>query len=219
MIGEILVLDKSKDYTVCVKPSGVNSEDGRLFGMPTLIEQKTGVKPFVVHRLDKDVSGVMVFANNSKTAADLTRQITEKTFKKEYLTVVAGEVDEHGFLEDLLYHDRIKNKTYIVDRERKGVKSAKLEFWRMGIAETENGLVSLVRVKLYTGRTHQIRVQFASRRHPVLGDRRYGSQYNCKIALFSRLIGFESEGKSLEFTAVPDNVFPWNLFQERLGEI
>lgn len=211
---DINVLYKDSFVTVCNKPSGVNSEDGKLFGMPTLIEQKTGLKPFVVHRLDKDVAGVMVFANNSKTAADLTRQITEKTFKKEYLTVVAGEVDEHGFLEDLLYHDRIKNKTYIVDRERKGVKSAKLEFWRIGIAETENGLVSLVRVKLYTGRTHQIRVHFASRKHPVLGDRKYGSRFDCKTALFSRLVGFELKGKDYEFTASPGTCFPWNIFEK-----
>lgn len=209
---DINVLYKDSFITVCNKPSGVNSEDGKLFGMPTLIEQKLGVKPFVVHRLDKDVSGVMVFANNSKTAADLTRQITEKTFRKEYLTVVAGEVDEHGVLEDLLYHDRIKNKTYVVDRERKGVKSAKLEFWRIGTAETENGTVSFVRVRLYTGRTHQIRVQFASRKHPVLGDRKYGSRFDCKTALFSRLVGFEVKGEEYEFTATPEYAFPWNLF-------
>ena len=209
---DIDILHKDSFVTVCNKPSGVNSEDGKLFGMPTLLEQKTGVKPFVVHRLDKDVAGVMVFANNSKTAADLTRQITEKTFKKEYLTVVAGEVDEHGVLEDLLYHDRIKNKTYVVDRERKGVKSAKLEFWRLGTAETEKGTVSLVRVKLYTGRTHQIRVQFASRKHPVLGDRKYGSMFDCKMALFSRLVGFKIKGEDYEFNATPEDAFPWNIF-------
>ncbi len=218
MIGEIVILEKSKGFTVCLKPSGVNSEDGKLFGMPTLIQQKTGVKPFVVHRLDKEVAGVMVFTNDSKTAADLSRQITDKTFRKEYLTVVSGEVDEHGVLEDLLYHDRIKNKTYVVNRERKGVKPAKLEFWRIGIAQTENGIVSLVRVKLYTGRTHQIRVQFASRRHPVLGDRKYGSQCDCKMALFSRLVGFELKGESYEFTALPDSVFPWELFDLNIAE-
>ncbi len=213
MAQKIEVLYSDQCVTACIKPSGVNSEDGKLFGMPTLLQQKTGVKPFVVHRLDKDVAGVMVFANNSKTAADLSRQITDKTFRKEYLTVVSGEVDEHGVLEDLLYHDRIKNKTYVVNRERKGVKPAKLEFWRIGIAETENGIVSLVRVKLYTGRTHQIRVQFASRKHPVLGDRKYGSQFDCKLALFSRLVGFEHKGKSFEFTALPNDTFPWVLFK------
>lgn len=216
MAQKIEILYSDQCVIACVKPSGVNSEDGKLFGMPTLIQQKTGVKPFVVHRLDKEVAGVMVFANDSKTASDLSRQITDKTFRKEYLTVVSGEVDEHGVLEDLLYHDRIKNKTYVVNRERKGVKPAKLEFWRIGIAETEKGIVSLVRVKLYTGRTHQIRVQFASRRHPVLGDRKYGSLFDCKMALFSRLIGFELKGEGYEFTALPDSLFPWDLFNQNL---
>lgn len=207
----VKILEENNDYIVCIKPSGVSSEDTKTKGMPSLLANGDN-KPFVVHRLDKEVSGVMVFAKSSRMAAELTRQITEKTFKKEYLAVVSGEVEEHGIFEDLLYHDRIKNKTYTVKRERKGVKSAKLEFWRLGSAETENGVVSLVRVKLFTGRTHQIRVQFASRQHPILGDRKYGSETNCQVALFSYLLGFNNKGEEKILKAFPQNIFPWNCF-------
>lgn len=218
MNNDIKILQDTAECVVCIKPSGVTSEDGKVPGMPTLLADGDK-KPLVVHRLDKEVSGVMAFAKTPKAAAELTRQMTDKTFKKEYLAVVSGEVEEHGVLEDLLYHDRTKNKTYTVKRERKGVKPAKLEFWRLAVAETECGAVSLVKVKLYTGRTHQIRVQFASRKHPLLGDRKYGSEVNCQIALFSRLLGFKLGGKSVEFTAIPECAFPWDIFSEILGQI
>ncbi|MBO5912942.1 MAG: RNA pseudouridine synthase [Clostridia bacterium] len=211
----VKILEENNDYIVCIKPSGVSSEDTKTEGMPSLLDSGDN-KPFVVHRLDKEVSGVMVFAKSSRMAAELSRQITEKTFQKEYLAVVSGEVEEHGIFEDLLYHDRIKNKTYTVKRERKGVKPAKLEFWRIASAETDKGVVSLVRVKLYTGRTHQIRVQFASRKHPILGDMKYGSEFDCKIALFSRMLGFDIKGERKIFTKTPDLHFPWGLFSKNL---
>lgn len=215
MEQKIEILYSDRFVTVCIKPSGVTSEDGKADGMPTLLAEGDK-KPLVVHRLDKEVSGLMVFANTPQAAAELSRQITEKTFEKEYFTVIFGRVEEHGILEDLLYHDRVKNKTYTVKRERKGVKPAKLEFWRVALAETDKGVVSLVRVKLYTGRTHQIRVQFASRKHPILGDKKYGSEFDCKIALFSRMLGFDIKGERKIFTKTPDLHFPWNLFSQSL---
>lgn len=211
----VKILEENNDYIVCIKPSGVSSEDTNVSGMPSLLANG-GNKPFVVHRLDKEVSGIMVFANNQRMAAELSRQITEKTFQKEYLAVVFGEVEEHAVLEDLLYHDRVKNKTYTVKRERKGVKPAKLEYWRMATCGTENGIVSLVRVKLFTGRTHQIRVQFASRKHPILGDRKYGSDVNCQIALFSHILGFKQGGEEKVFKALPQDGFPWDCFSDIL---
>ncbi len=215
MEQKVEILYSDRLVTVCLKPSGVSSEDGKVPGMPTLLAAG-GKKPLVVHRLDKDVSGLMVFAKTTQAAADLSRQITEKTFEKEYFAVVFGEVEEHGIFEDLLYHDRNKNKTYTVKRERKGVKPAKLEFWRVATAETDKGAVSLVRVKLYSGRTHQIRVQFASRKHPILGDKKYGSDFDCKIALFSRLVGFCIKGEHKVFTRIPQLQFPWDLFSQSL---
>ncbi len=218
MEQKIKILYSDSCITVCIKPQCVSSEDSKAPGIPTLLA-KGDKKLLAVHRLDREVSGVMVYANDPRTAAELSRQITDRTFEKEYLAVVSGEVDEHGVFEDLLYHDRVKNKTYTVKRERKGVKPAKLEFWRVDTTETENGIVSLVRIRLFTGRTHQIRVQFASRKHPILGDRKYGSDVKCQVALFSRLIGFETSGKSVKFTAIPENIFPWNLFTESLQKI
>lgn len=215
MEQNIEILYSDRLVTVCLKPSGITSEDGKVPGMPTLLAEGDK-KPLVVHRLDKEVSGVMVFAKTPQAAADLSLQIAEKTFEKEYFAVVFGEVEEHGIMEDLLYHDRVKNKTYTVKRERKGVKPAKLEFWRVALAETDKGVVSLVRVKLYTGRTHQIRVQFASRKHPILGDKKYGSDFDGKIALFSRMLGFEIKGERKVFTKIPELRFPWDLFSQSL---
>lgn len=213
----IEILEKTKEYTVCIKPSGVLSED-TAGGMPSLLADGNK-KPLVVHRLDREVSGVMVFANGNKTAAELSRGITDKTFNKEYLAVVEGDVGSGTVLEDLLFYDRTKSKTYVVNRERKGVKKASLEFIKLATAETENGTVSLVKIKLHTGRTHQIRVQFASRKHPILGDRKYGSNLKCQVALFSHKISFNLNGQNHEFKALPDNIYPWSLFDKVLSEI
>lgn len=213
----IEILEKTNEYIVCIKPAGVLSEDTS-GGMPSLLADGDK-KPLVVHRLDRGVSGVMVFANNNKTAAELSKGITDKTFSKEYLAVVEGDTGEGSSLEDLLFYDRTKSKTYVVNKERKGVKKASLEFIRLASAETENGTVSLVKIKLHTGRTHQIRVQFASRKHPILGDRKYGSNLNGKTALFSHKISFNLNGKNHEFKALPENSFPWSLFGEILAKI
>lgn len=213
-----LILFKNEYYTVCVKPAGVTSEDGKVPGMPTLLAED-GKKPLVVHRLDREVGGVMVFANNTKTAAELSQRITDKTFIKEYFAVVEGNPGVGGMLEDLLFYDRVKCKTYVVKRERKGVKKASLEFWRLATVETNCGTVSLVKIRLHTGRTHQIRVQFGSRNHPIVGDRKYGSDINGQTALFSHKISFSLNGKNHEFKALPENVYPWSLFGEIMCKI
>lgn len=211
-----LILFKNEYYTVCVKPAGVTSEDGRTAGMPTLLSDN-GVKPLTVHRFDREVGGVMVFANNAKTAAELSRQIADREFRKEYLAVVSGNVADDGVLEDLLFHDRQRNKTYVVKRERKGVKPASLEFSKVASAETLDGELSLIRITLHTGRTHQIRVQFGSRQHPVAGDKKYGSAVGCSVALFSRRIEFiDVGGNKVSYTALPQNEYPWSLFERFL---
>lgn len=213
----IKILENTSEYIVCIKPAGVLSEDTS-GGMPCLLADGDK-KPLVIHRLDREVSGVMVFANDKKTAAELSREITDKTFSKEYLAVVEGDVGSGTVLEDLLFYDRTKSKTYVVNRERKGVKKASLEFIKLASAETENGIVSLVKIKLHTGRTHQIRVQFASRKNPILGDRKYGSSAKCQVALFSHKISFNLNGKNHEFKALPENSFPWSLFDKVLSKI
>lgn len=211
-MNDIKIIFDCDRYVVCRKPKGITSEDGKVPGVPSALSSN-GVKPLVVHRLDREVDGVMVLAKTSKTAAVLSKQITEREFQKEYLAVVSGDVGDGGTLEDLLFYDRSKNKTFTVKRERAGVKKASLEFDRLETVEFENVQLSLVKIRLHTGRTHQIRVQFASRKHPVLGDGRYGSDVKCPVALFSHKISFCDSGQTVDFKALPDSCFPWNLFE------
>lgn len=159
----------------------------------------------VVHRLDRTTQGVIIFSKNTETTKRLNKLIIDGEFHKEYLCVVEGVFDkEYGQLDDLLFFDRHKNKSYIVKKERKGVKKASLEYK----VESVKDNLSLVRVKLLTGRTHQIRVQLGSRKHPIVGDRRYGSKVDCdNIMLCSVLISFINPytDEKIEITYNPDN--------------
>lgn len=144
--------------------------------MISLLEEHTGGAVFPVHRLDRETGGVMVYAKTPAAAAALSAQITQKQMKKEYLALVHGQAPDSGEMLDLLFYDRTKNKSFVVSKARKGVKEARLAY-RTLCSEKRNGLpYSLVQVRLLTGRTHQIRVQFASRQMPLAGDRRYGAK-------------------------------------------
>lgn len=174
------------DIVVCVKPFGVLSQissDGN--NMIDLLKDEFG-EVFPVHRLDRTTGGVMVYARNSKSAAELSKQIADKTFQKTYIARIEGNITpSSGDMEDLLYFDRKANKSFVVKKERNGVKKAKLSYETIKI----NGEFTTVKIKLYTGRTHQIRVQFASRGYPLLGDRRYGSKINSQnINLWSQSV-------------------------------
>lgn len=193
------ILYKNKDYIVAVKPAGVSSERGVKDNMPDKLLEITGEKEiFTVHRLDTVTSGVMVYALNKKSAAYFTKEISENRLQKEYLAVVHGfVVPEAGVMEDFLFKDSRKNKSFVVKRERKGVKKASLEY---SVVEKKNAL-SLVRIKLHTGRTHQIRVQFSSRHYPVYGDGKYGASDNIPfIALFSHSLKFKAPGSDEDMT-------------------
>ncbi len=201
---EILYLDDQ--IIVCSKPSGVLSEGEGADCLPTLLSEhlsehgEQNTKIFPVHRLDRETSGVMVFARTSKAAASLCAQITDGEFKKQYLALVHGTPDTPtGAFSDLLYYDRRLGKSFAVDRERKGVKHAELDY---EVLSSKGGL-TLVRVRLHTGRTHQIRVQFASRGMPLAGDRRYGAPKSNfrRIALHSHTLSFShpKSGEALTF--------------------
>ena len=198
------------------KQSGVLSENtsGNIPGMVDLLKEKLSCDVFPVHRLDREASGVMVYATDKKGAARLSEEISQGKFKKEYLVIVHGVPEkEKGTMEDLLFKDSKKNKSYVVDRERKGVKKASLEYTLLGTKEVDGNKFSLVSVKLHTGRTHQIRVQFSSRNMPVVGDSRYGSDKKTEMCLFSHSIGFENPytKEQMTFECQPDGEF-WDIF-------
>lgn len=191
------VLYSDKQIAVCVKPVGLEPEKE----VPQALVELLGGEVFPVHRLDKNVGGVMVYARTRQAAAELSKAVQQGTMVKEYVAMVHGTPPENGDWTDLLWKDSTKNKVFVVKRERKGVKNARLEFWRL-----EGGDRSLVHVRLHTGRSHQIRVQFASRGYPLVGDHKYGSRDESTAPmLFSCRISFPYKGQTVTFTQLP----PW----------
>ena len=204
------ILYEDSAVVVCIKPRGILSQSDKKGGesMVTILNEHTGGEIFPVHRLDKETGGVMVYAKTQKAAAKLSRDISEHRFYKEYLAILHGVPEENsGTLCDLLFHDRAKNKSYVAKRERKGVKKAELYYEVLEIKEKDGEKYSLLRVVLHTGRTHQIRVQLAHRKMPLLGDRKYGAKDTCKkLGLLSAKLKFThpETGETKEFTAERD---------------
>lgn len=191
---EILYADK--EIAVCIKPVGLDSETQ----VPAALKEALGGEIYPIHRLDLNVGGVMVFARSRVAAASLSRAVQEGAMVKEYVAMVHGTPPESGDWEDLLWKDSGKNKVYVVKRLRGGVKKARLDFRRLTAGET-----SLVRIRLHTGRSHQIRVQFASRGFPLAGDHKYGARDDITAPmLFSCKISFPHRGKIQSFEALPD---------------
>lgn len=190
------ILYRDRDIAVCVKPVGVDSEHG----VPAALREQLGGDFFPLHRLDQNVGGVMVYARNKTAAARLSAQIQDGSFRKEYIAMVHGMPPESGDWTDLLFKDSRKNKVFVVNKPRNGVKSARLEFTRL-----TQGECSLVRVRLHTGRSHQIRVQFASRGYPLVGDHKYGSRAKQTAPmLFSCSLTFLHNGQEQTFQCYPD---------------
>ena len=208
------VLFEDKNLLVCIKPTGVSSENG----MAQLIREYLNDNSAyigIIHRLDTAVSGVMVYAKTKTAAAKLSAQIQNGEFKKEYLAVISGRPEsDNGMYRDLLFKDSSKNKVFVVNNTRKGVKEAELEYEVLEIKKLDDEEISLIKIKLKTGRSHQIRVQFASRKMSLLGDGKYGSRIKCDIALFLSSISFlhPVTNEKICFTALPDNTFPFNKF-------
>lgn len=212
--NEIEILFEDRDILVINKPVGVLSEDSQKGekGIISLLLTENRKNLYLLHRLDREVGGVMVFAQNKKSASVLSAAIAEKRFYKTYLAVTDGvPAEDAGVYKDLLFKDSKKNRSFVVNRMRKGVRDASLEYGVLNKTEKN----ALVRVLLHTGRTHQIRVQFASRKTPLTGDGKYGSKVrSCSIALHSHNIKFvhPTTGEWVEFTSSPDfDSYPWNL--------
>ena len=189
------ILYSDKNIAVIVKPVGMDSEHE----VPTALKEVLGGEVFPIHRLDKNVGGVMVYARTKSAAATLSKAVQEGTMVKEYVARVHGTPPETGDWTDLLFKDSSKNKVFVVKKERKGVKKARLEFQTLSA-----GADSLVRIRLHTGRSHQIRVQFSSRGFPLVGDHKYGARDEVKDPmLFSCCITFPWNGETKQFEALP----------------
>lgn len=210
----IPILFQDESLAVCLKPPGILSQDGPGGSMPDLLREQLGCGVFPVHRLDREAGGVMVYAKTSRTAGALSAALARGDFRKEYLCVVRGcPAEREGSFRDLLLHDRTRNKSFVVQRMRGGVKEASLDY--RVLAEREG--LSLVRVRLHTGRTHQIRVQFASRGLPLLGDGRYGGGGG-ELALWSAVLGFPArDGERRVFSAAPRGA-RWTMFEAEAAE-
>ena len=190
------ILYSDKDIVACVKPVGLDSEHD----LPQLLKETIGGEIFTLHRLDKNVGGVMLYARTKAAAARFSRYIQDGLMVKEYVALVHGTPPESGDWQDLLFKDSRKNKVFVVKRQRAGVKPARLEFTRL-----REGEDSLVRIRLHTGRSHQIRVQFASRGFPLLGDHKYGARdQHTAPMLFSCCITIPWQGGEKQFCSYPE---------------
>ncbi len=190
------ILFENRDFAVCIKPVGLDSEHETV----DALKKALGGEFNTVHRLDKNVGGVMVYARTSQAAGALSKVISQGEMVKEYVALVHGQIPEEGVFEDLLFKDSRKNKVFVVDRLRKGVKPAKLSFVRL-----KSGESALVRIRLFTGRSHQIRVQFASRGYPLLGDKKYGAKdEEAAPRLYSCCITFPWRGQEMRFENLPE---------------
>ena len=190
------ILFSDAQIVVCIKPVGMDSQQE----VPANLSQQLGGEIFTLHRLDQNVGGVMIYARTKASAARFSKLIQDGLLVKEYVALVHGTPPEEGELTDLLWKDSSKNKVFVVKRERKGVKKARLSYRLLRAGEQ-----SLVRVRLYTGRSHQIRVQFASRGFPLVGDHKYGSRDEaCAPMLYSCCLTFPYGGKELRFESLPD---------------
>ena len=190
------ILYSDKNIAVLVKPVGLDSE----LEVPNALKETLGGEVFPIHRLDKNVGGVMVYARTKQAAAALSKAVQDGQMVKEYVAMVHGTPPETGDWKDLLFKDSSKNKVFVVKKERKGVKKARLEFKTL-----QSGDESLVRIRLHTGRSHQIRVQFSSRGFPLVGDHKYGSRdEKTSPMLFSCCITFPWKGETRKFEALPD---------------
>jgi 23S rRNA pseudouridine1911/1915/1917 synthase len=209
------ILYQDERIVVCVKPGGILSTD-EPGGMPELLRRELGTPCIrTVHRLDQSVSGLMVYARSVKAASLLSEQIRAHRFSKEYLCVVCGVLPEaSATLTDLLSRDKSARRTVVVPFPGKDVRQAELSYETLCVRENQ----SLLRVQLVTGRTHQIRVQFASRGYPLAGDRKYGNEAPYPIALWSARLQFThpQAGEALDFFLPPPQEMPWSQFSDLL---
>ena len=217
------ILYEDKYLLVCEKPVGVESQlsSKNKEDMPTLLldyRREKGEDAYigVVHRLDTATGGAMIYSKREDMTGKLSALVQSGDYKKVYLAVVHGEPTESmGEMKDLLFHDKQRNKSFVCDKKRSGVKEAILNYKVLHTVEVSGEKLSLVEIELVTGRTHQIRVQFASRKMPLVGDGKYGSRDNkASCALWSNKVSFihPVTKKAVECESFPECDYPWSLF-------
>lgn len=219
----IEIINKTKDYVVIYKPANLPSQsdpsgdrDAMSLCSDMLREMGESDSLYLIHRLDRVVGGLIVFARNKKSAAILSSLVAEHRITKEYFAVVEGRADG-GIMRDYLYKDAALGKAFVTDRKRSGVKSAELEYSTLDTVNIDGREISLVKIRLLTGRFHQIRAQFSSRKMPLIGDKKYGSRdFKAKMpSLFATGLSFEFGGEERSFEKIPDITrYPWSLFKE-----
>ena len=211
------ILYQDETLLLVEKPVGLLSQESPDGGdsLPRRLKE-AGIPVWPIHRLDRETGGVMAYALTADAAARLSALVADhEAFCKTYWAVVSGcPPTESGRLEDWLYHDRRANKTYAVRRQRAGVRKAVLDYRVLETVGRPDGAVSLCEIRLHTGRTHQIRAQFASRGMPLFGDARYGGSRDCPLALWSVSLCFPhpATGVTVAGESRPDTAaYPWNL--------
>lgn len=205
------ILFENKNLIFAIKDRGVSSQASNGKNMISLLSDHTGKEIYPVHRLDTATGGIMVYAKNKKYAASLSDAFAKNEVDKRYLAIVRGELDPTGTFEDFLWHDKIKNKSFVVKSERKGAKKAILEYKTIAKNAIDGEKYTLVEIKLHTGRTHQIRVQFASRGHSLAGDGKYGGKSGYPLALWCYYLALPN-GMSYS-CPTPDDEKLWSLFE------
>lgn len=214
MAESLNILWEDDCLLVAEKKPGINSEStSDRSGLPDLLMGEHGNYIAPIHRLDLGVGGALLCAKTPKAAALLSKAVAEGGIEKEYLALAHGELPESGSLENLLFYDRKAGKSFVVDRKRNGVKTALLTFETLQCKDTPWGPISLLRVFPKTGRTHQIRVQFAHIGHPLLGDRKYGAAESAPLGLCCSRLTFlhPATGKPLSVSFAPTGG-AWDLF-------
>lgn len=223
---QLKILYEDNHIIVAEKPPNIPSQSDKTEDedMLTIIKQyikekynKTGnVYLGLVHRLDRPVGGVMIFAKTSKAASRLSEQVRNKTFKKEYLAIVDGKIDQQkGILEDYLLKNQANNISKVVKENTKNAKYAKLEYEVLKYNEEIN--LSLLKVLLHTGRHHQIRVQLSHFGHSICGDQKYGTRGRGKqIALWAYQLTIEHPitKEKLSFRDLPETIGPWVMLKD-----
>ena len=218
----IEIIYKSKNAVVVLKPHGMPAQrdltgdiDCMTLTSKTLKDMGEPDALWLIHRLDRVVGGLMIFARNKETAAELSAQFRDRVMLKEYIGVVEGRPND-GFYKDFLFKDSKKNKAFIVDSQRNGVKECELALRTLATVETDNGVRSLVKVTLGTGRFHQIRAQLSYRGNPLVGDGKYGSRDKSYryVALAAYHMSLSFGREDINIYAFPDlKEYPWSVFE------